>query len=327
MASRKIEEKLERLSLLRQADRNEAIASLRSALADHANVVVAKAAKIAGELELHDLTPDLVRAFDRLFEKSVETDPQCWGKNAIAITLRDFGYQSAAPFLRGLRHIQMEPVWGGREDTAQVLRAACCAALPQCADLTRDEVLRHLVDAFTDVSDKVRVDAARSIEHMGGAVSALLLRLKARIGDKEAQVTGQVFESLLRLERDGALPLVEEFLDSEDDEICAEAALALGSSRLPEALTLLKKAWKRERDRNRKQVLLRGLSASRLPEALEFLLDLLKGGRQGEAAQALDALALHRDSAEIRRMVEEAILSKGEGDVQERFRRLFKSGS
>jgi hypothetical protein len=47
-------------------------------------------------------------------------------------------------FLRGLRHIQTEPVWGGREDTAHVLRAACCAALPQCADLTRDEVLRHL---------------------------------------------------------------------------------------------------------------------------------------------------------------------------------------
>jgi hypothetical protein len=323
MASRKIEEKLDRLSSLRQADRAEAMAALRTALADRANVVVAKAAKIAGELELQDLTPDLVRAFDRLFEKPVETDPQCWGKNAIAITLRDFGYQSSAPFLRGLRHIQMEPVWGGREDTAQVLRAACCAALPQCADLTRDEVLRHLVDALTDASDKVRVDAARSIEHMGGADSALLLRLKARIGDKEGQVTGQAFESLLRLERDSALSFVAEFLDSDDDEICAEAALALGSSRLPEALTILKKAWKRERDWNRRQVFLRGLSASRLPEAIEFLLDLLKSGREAEAAQALDALALHRDSAEIKRMVEEAITSKD--DLQGRFRRLFTS--
>jgi len=324
MASRKIEEKLDRLSSLRQADRTEAIAALRTALADRANVVVAKSAKIAAELELQDLTPDLVRAFDRLFEKPDETDPQCWGKNAIAITLRDFGYQSAAPFLRGLRHIQMEPVWGGREDTAQVLRAACCAALPQCADLTRDEVLRHLVDALTDVSDKVRVDAARSIEHMGGADSALLLRLKARIGDKEGHVTGQAFESLLRLERDGALPFVAEFLDS-DDEICAEAALALGSSRLPEALTILKKAWNRERDWSRKQILLRGLSASLLPEALEFLLDLLKSGREVDAAQALDALALHRDAAEIKRMVEEAINGSGNAELQARFHRLFIS--
>jgi hypothetical protein len=272
------------------------------------------------------LIPDLVRAFDRLFEKPVERDPQCWGKNAIAITLRDLGYQSSEPFLRGLRHIQMEPVWGGREDTAQVLRAACCAALPQCADLTRDEVLRHLVDAFTDVSDKVRVDAARSLEHMGGADCALLLRLKARIGDKESHVTGQTFESLLRLQREGALPFVAEFLDSDGDEVCGEAALALGSSRLPEALTILKQACKRPRDWNRKQVFLRGISASRLPEAIEFLVDLLNSGRAGEPAQALEALALHRDATDIKRTVEEAIMRKRDDELHTQFRRLFISG-
>ena len=326
MANRKIEEKLERLSLLRQAERSEAITSLKKELEDRTNVVVAKAAKIAAELELQDLVPDLIRAFDRLFEKPVERDPQCWGKNALAIALRDLGYQSSEPFLRGLRHIQMEPVWGGQEDTAQVLRAACCAALPQCADLTRDEVLRHSVDALTDSSDKVRVDAVRSLEHMGGADCALLLRLKARLGDKEAQVTGQAFESLLRLERDRALPFVAEFLDSADDDIGAEAALALGSSRLPEALAILKKAWKSAPDWSRKQVVLRGISASRLPEAIEFLLDLLASGRGSEAAQALDALALHRDSAEIKRRVEEAILRKGEAGLHEGFRRLFTSG-
>jgi HEAT repeat protein len=322
--NRKIEEKLERLALLRKADRSDAMAALRTALADRSNVVVAKAAKIAAELELLELTPDLARAFDRLFDKPAETDPQCWGKNAAAIALRDLGYQSSAPFVRGLRHIQMEAVWGGREDTAQVLRAACCAALPQCADLTRDDVLRHLVDAFTDASDKVRADAARSLEHMGGADCALLLRLKARIGDKEAQVTGQVFESLLRLERDGALPFLRQFLDS-DDEVCGEAAMALGCSRFPEALAILKEALKRARDWGRKQVFLRGISASRLPEAIEFLLDVLKNGREAEPAQALDALALHRDSAEIRALVDGAVMSRGDAGLEEQFQRLFNS--
>jgi hypothetical protein len=309
MASRKIEEKLERLSLLRKAPRNEATAALRTALADRANVVVAKAAKIAVERELHDLTPDLARAFDRFMEKPVETDPQCWAKNAIVIALRDLGYQSSEAFVRGLRHVQMEPVWRGQEDTAQALRAACCAALPQCADLTRDDVLRHLVDAFADVSDKVRVDAARSIEHMGGADCALLLRLKARIGDPEAHVIGQVFESLLRLERDAAVPFVAEFLDSPED-VGGEAALALGSSRLPEGLNILKEAWKRGRDWSRKQVFLRGISVSRLPEGIDFLLDLLKSGREAEAAQALDALSLHRDSPTIWGLVEGVLASK-----------------
>jgi hypothetical protein len=128
----------------------------------------------------------------------------------------------------------------------------------------------------------------------------------------------------LRLERDGALRFVAEFLDSDDDEICGEAALALGSSRLPEALTILKKAWKEALDYSRRQVFLRGLSSSRLPEAIDFLLELLSIGREGEAAQALDALALHRDSAEIKRVVEETILRKRDDSLQERFRRLFK---
>jgi thioredoxin-like negative regulator of GroEL len=118
---------------------------------------------------------------------------------------------------------------------------------------------------------------------------------------------------------------VAEFLDSVHDEICAEAALALGSSRLPEALIILKEAWKQAPEWNRKQVFLRGLSASRLPEAIEFLLDLLKSGRPTDAAQALDALALHRDSAEIRRIVEETISNKSDNDLGERFRRLFRA--
>lgn len=321
MANRKIEEKLEQLSLLRDAPKGDATTALRKALDDRANVVVAKAAKITVELALQDLTPDMARAFDRLLDKPVASDPQCWGKNALAIALRDLGYPCAEPFVRGLRHIQMEPVWGGRSDTAQVLRAACCAALPQCTDIPRDDILRLLVDAFTDESGKVRVDAARSIAHMGGADCALLLRLKARIGDTESSVTGQVFDSLLSLDRQGALAFVTEFLDSPDAEVCAEAALAMGSSRLPEALAILKAAW----NRDRKQIFLRGISASGLPEAIEFLLELLKSDREIDASQALDAFALHRDSPEIRKSVEQAIRSKGDGRLQSRFSQLFSA--
>src|SRR5260370_8863702 len=126
MANRKIEEKLEQLSLLRNAPKAEAITGLRKALDDRANVVVAKAAKIAAELELQDLMPDMARAFDRLLEKPVASDPQCWGKNALAIALRDLGYACAEPFVRGLRHIQMEPICGGRSRPAQHLQATSC---------------------------------------------------------------------------------------------------------------------------------------------------------------------------------------------------------
>src|ERR1041385_3526648 len=112
MAHRKIEQEIERLGLLREAPPREAAAALRKALGNRVNLIAAKAAKIIADLEMRELIPELLRAFDRLFEEPAERDPQCWGKNAIANALRDLRYPEAAPFLRGMRHVQMEASWG-----------------------------------------------------------------------------------------------------------------------------------------------------------------------------------------------------------------------
>src|SRR5271157_5917367 len=84
MAHRQIEAEIDRLNSLREADPAVAIPALRKALSDRVNLIVAKAAKMAAELRLGDLLPDLLTAYDRLFEKPIERDPQCWGKNAIS---------------------------------------------------------------------------------------------------------------------------------------------------------------------------------------------------------------------------------------------------
>src|SRR5438067_9944158 len=203
--ARKIEQEIERLNELRQAPREAAAAGLRKALGDRVNLVAAKAAKLAAEMEMRELAPDLVRAFDRLFERAAERDPQCWGKNAIAKALVDLDYRESAPFVHGMRHVQMEASFGPPVDTATTLRGICLLALAPCPDLTRQEVMRYLVDGLTDEAHTVRVEAVRGLEVMEGE-SALLLRLKARLGDKEAAVMGQVFDSLLRLEGSRAIP-------------------------------------------------------------------------------------------------------------------------
>ena len=144
MPKRNVEQEIESLGRLRDAAPDEAGAALRKALADRVNLVVAKAARVAAEMGLRELVPDLAGAFDRLFENAAARDPQCWGKNAIAKALVDLGYRESPPFVRGARHVQMEAVWGGREDTAAALRATCLLALPACTDLTRQQVLRHI---------------------------------------------------------------------------------------------------------------------------------------------------------------------------------------
>src|SRR5690242_14486851 len=84
MAKRKIEEQLDGLGALRAMQPAEAVPELRKALAGRIGVVIGKAAKIAAELQARELIPELVAAFERLFESPVERDPQCLGKTGVA---------------------------------------------------------------------------------------------------------------------------------------------------------------------------------------------------------------------------------------------------
>jgi hypothetical protein len=309
--NRKVEEQIERLSLVRDLPPAEAAAALQKALGDRVNLVAAKAAKVAAGLQLRELVPELLHAFDRLFENGAARDPQCWGKNAIAKALVDLDCRESAPFVRGVRHVQMEAVWGGQEDTAPALRGTCLLALAACSDLTREQVFRHIVDALTDAAATVRIEAVRALEQMGGGEGALLLRLKAAAGDRETRVIGQAFDSLLNLERGEALDFVARFLADAPDEVREEAALAMGASRLPDVSGLLCDAWERERDPRFRAVLLRGISMSRQPKAIEFLLGLVRAGRARDRADALEALEIHRDSPEIWKQVEALTATTG----------------
>jgi HEAT repeat protein len=242
----------------------------------------------------------------------VESDPQCWAKLAIAKCLKEFGFAEAAPFVRGLHHFQWESTWGGKTDTAAGLRSTCALALVQCTDLPRHETLVHLVNAVTDPDANVRTDAVRALEQMGGREVILLLRLKARCADKEARVTGQVLEALLAVEGPAAVGFVTQFLHSVSEEECDEAALALGASRLNEAVEALKAAWLNPRGIRPIPVLLRAISASRLDSAIDFLLEQIRDGRLHTAEEVLKAMDLHRDSEEIVRRIGEAVSDREE---------------
>jgi HEAT repeat protein len=186
----------------------------------------------------------------------------------------------------------MEKVWGGSQDTAGPLRGICLLALPGCGDIRREEVMRHLVDALVETDASVRGDAARALAAMGGDESALVLRLKARVGDKEPAVTGQALESLLIVERAAALPFVKGFLSPMGGEAAEEAALALGSSRMAAAVDVLLEAWEGAMGQEYREALLRALSLSRDDRAVEFLRKLAEGGRDHDKAAARAALEL-----------------------------------
>jgi len=319
--ARKVEEQIEGLTRLREAPPEEAVSALRKALADRVNLVVAKAARIVAERQLQALLPELLQAFTRLFEDPVRRDPQCWGKTALAAALKDLGYSESAPYLRGLQHRQMEPMWGGEADTAENLRGTCLLALVACPDVERGEALRCFVDALTEKAHTIRVEAARGLGQMAGDEGALVLRLKARLGDESAEVMGQVFDSILAIEGARSLPFLAGFL-KRADERGEEAALALGSSRLAGALDVLRQAWNVARDRDFRAVLLRAISLSRLDVALDWLVELVRDGRLADAKAALEALALHAASEEIRTQVKAATDGR-EPELMAEFQKRF----
>jgi hypothetical protein len=328
MAVRNIERELEALSALRNTASGESrIRTLRKALHDKVNVIVARAAKLTGELQISELEPDLSAAFDRLMTDSLKTDPKCWGKEAIATALKDMGHADSTVFRKGLQHVQLEPVWGGEEDTAANLRATCALALLQCTDITREEKLWCVMPLLTERSPSLRKDGAIALESLEGREAALLLRIKSRMGDEDATVTGQVFESLLRVEGDAAVPFVVEFLRSPNSEVSSEAALALGASRLASAVSALKAVFGQKFSLRDHDLLCRALSISRQQEAIEFLLDLVRHRRPNEALAALEALHLYRDSAEIRHKISDAVSQRTEPELQRTFKQVFEESS
>src|ERR687893_710751 len=132
MAGREsLDDKLAALRALRgQTLTDEQKAGLRKRIGDRANLVVAAAAAIAGENALVELAKDLEAGFDRFLVNPLKDDKLCRAKVAIVQALDRMEHREPDVFLKAARHVQLEPVWGGTEDSAPSLRAAALVALP-----------------------------------------------------------------------------------------------------------------------------------------------------------------------------------------------------
>ncbi len=200
---RKFDAELAELEALRDVAAGAAEPALAKALSLRNNFLVGKAAALALHHGLTGLTAEMAAAFPRFLEQGAKVDPQCWAKNALAKTLAAFEYQDVELFLSGMRHTQMEPVWGGTSDTAGPLRGTCALALVQCRELNSHRLLSLLIPLFADKELPVRVNAARAVEQVGNDASALLLRMRAELASDEAELLGACYAGVLGLEGRG----------------------------------------------------------------------------------------------------------------------------
>jgi HEAT repeat protein len=293
LSKQAFERKLEQIEALRTLPEAEAIPLLRKALHDRNNYAAGKAARIVGERLLHALHPDLIEAFERFLQDPVKTDPQCWAKNALAKSLKDLGHSDAEVFIRGIKHIQLEPVWGSSQDTAATVRGTCALALTACG-LTAHEVLLHLVDLLADREAAARQDAVRAVGQLGTIEGTLLLRLKSMSGDEEPAVTGLCFSALIDMLPRDYLPFVSKFLNSPSRDLAMEAAGALCATRESEALPLIEAFWNRLIDQEMKRDLLIIIGGSPNPASVDLLRSIAESTSGNLAEQARELLARSR---------------------------------
>jgi len=280
-SKRQFKQQIAALDALRGAPADARNEHLRKGLANKNNFVVAKAADLIREFQLQELTPDLLQAFERFFQNADKSDPQCWAKNSISRALAAFEFQDPDVFLRGMRHIQLEPVWGGQSDTAGTLRAICALALVQCRRLPEVDLLARLIDLLADEDKTVRAEVVRAVEQVGSSSASLVLRLRAVLGKDEPEVLGACYGGILRIEGVSAIPWVAEFLLSGDDS-AGEAALALAATRSQKAFHVLRDRLEKAQDPWFRSVLLSAIALTRQDDAMEFLIHAV-------ATESLDA--------------------------------------
>jgi hypothetical protein len=293
----------------------------RAVLRDPHPLAVARAAELCGERLLYDLESDLIAAFERLRPLPFRKDPQCMAKGAIARALVTLDCQDAGLYRIGISLRQPEPVWGGSVDTAVDLRATCAMGLVQTRD-TR--ALIDLVDLLADPEARARAGAARAIACAEPLAAEAVLRVKALMGDPEAEVVGECLAGLLQVAPEESAGFVAGFLDASDPAVAEQAALSLGGSRLDLALGLLRERWDAEplkRDGHR--ILLRGAILHRSEAAFDWLLGVIARGDPRTAAWVVEELAVYRSNARLATSVKDAVEARARPPVSDAWRRAW----
>lgn len=317
-----VEEKRSRLNDAREDPGSKvSLEILRKGLSDRVSIVVARAAELAGELGSAPLVPEMISAFRRFLADPLK-DKGCLAKTAIVEALTRLEHSDADAFLEGIGHVQMEPVWGGQEDTAAWLRGLSAIGLVGC---DYPQVLTCLVDLLADREKLARLGAARALGALGRSESSLLLRLKLLHGDPEIEVVSECFHALSSLEpRTEAASFVARFLDSSDEAIAEAAALALGESRNPQAFDILRRSWERSRARSFRRVLLVAMALLRSGPATDFLISLVSGESAEAARGAISALGPFLYNEELRERVRGAVAEKGDESLLEIYERELR---
>ena len=298
-------EALDRLAVETQdASSPAARRALLKALKVKTNLVVKAAVDIVREHALEGFESPPRSAFELALDEGIKRDPGCRSKEALLRAFAELHLDADDLLLRGLGHVQPEPVWGSTEDTAARLRGRCGMGLVR---RHHPEALTGLARLLADPEREARIIAADAVAVSGDVHAGYpLLLFRAEAGESEAEVLTQCYSAMLRLDPPRAFSYLREQLESENSLRAESAALALGQESFQDALPLLQVRSEGVLGDERR-VLLMAIAMMRSEAAWTYLLSTIREDGSGRARDAIEALAIYREREGLLARVREAV--------------------
>jgi hypothetical protein len=318
----RLDDDLKGLEELRRDPPAEApVAVLEAALSSRHGLLIAKAATIIREQRYGGFGGALESALGKLLEAAWSHDPGCEAKCAIVEAMGELGLRSEDLWLRGIRHQQMEPVWGKSIDTAGRLRGLC---LHELAAVRHPDAPYEIVRLLHDKEPEARETAAEAAGMLPQIAAELLLRHKILSGDAEARVTLMCFEQLAAIAAAESMDFFAEQLQSEAADIFEGAALAIASSHQPTAFPLLSEAFERRMEPRDRTLLISAIALLRSDDSLAFLLTVIEDGATTYARAAVKALTIWQGHDDRVAQIKAAVESRGDREVLAMWRETFE---
>lgn len=283
----------------------EGKAQLKKAISGQKSLLISKAADIAGDHRLIEFSPLLVSAFERLMNKGPAADKGCRAKTSIVRALNKLDHTGSAVYLAGVKYVQLEASFGPPEDVAIHVRYDSALGL---ARIYHPDINYILTDLLADKESFVRIGAAKALAYLGQPEGELLLRLKVLMGQDQIEVIGECMMGLMGMSPKRSLDFITKYLFSRDESMVESAAIAIGSSRVPEALGVLMQAWDRNPGARVRRSLLLPIALLRTEEAFDFLLGILATSDRGMAMDTLSAVKIYAEEQSVVKI--KAVLAK-----------------
>ncbi|MGA1868378.1 MAG: HEAT repeat domain-containing protein [bacterium] len=319
-----LKEKIARLEKLGDdPSLDNVVSELSTTLCSTQNILVAKAAKVAEKRHCMALIPELVAAFNHFISNPAKADPGCLAKMAVVKALDTLYYDDDDDvFLRGVHYVQMEPVYGGRVDTAADLRGKSALAL---ARIEHPEILFILTSLLMDPEAQARSDAVSALTYLCRTESELLLRMKIMSGDSEQDVIRECLSGLMHINPERSMNFVAGFLTSKDPMMIEDAALALGESKEAEALKILCKQREHTVISTMRDLFIVPIALTKRGEAFDYLVNIIRNEHYKSAITAVKALRIFANSPEQCLRIKQAVELHDNKLLSEAYNETFKN--